>query len=274
MKTPTDFPFHYGNMWSAYNDADLFLITTNGTTRNERLVMGAGIAREAKNRFALWDLDKALGQDISRREVKMERDGYKIHDPYYLLVSPKWPQAKLGLFQTKDYFRDKADLFLISTAVEMLAEWVKEQEKEAGRQLSVHLNCPGIGYGGQALERVMPYLLKLPESVAVWRRDYERPQPVAMPPENHSIWLVAKHRDKLYEFLSEEAGVWESDAKTAMAELFVLPLSSTDQGIMMQYLTALAYLELRKNDELDEEQRKGNAFQQARNEWARIVNCD
>ncbi len=41
-----------GDMWSVYDQADLFLVTTNGVvTRYGKLVMGAGIARQTKERF-------------------------------------------------------------------------------------------------------------------------------------------------------------------------------------------------------------------------------
>lgn len=50
-----------GDMWSAYDGADLFLVTTNGVvTRDGKLVMGAGIARQARDRFP--GLDEALGK--------------------------------------------------------------------------------------------------------------------------------------------------------------------------------------------------------------------
>ncbi len=52
--------FRLGNMWTAYEPADLFLITTNSTIRRDgALVMGRGIARQAKERFP--DLDVTLG---------------------------------------------------------------------------------------------------------------------------------------------------------------------------------------------------------------------
>lgn len=47
-------------MWSAYDDADLFLITTNSTLKkNGALLMGRGIARQARDLFP--GLDLALG---------------------------------------------------------------------------------------------------------------------------------------------------------------------------------------------------------------------
>jgi hypothetical protein len=52
-----------GDMWSVYQEADLFLITTNATLkRNGALVIGRGIARQARDRFP--GLDIALGRHI------------------------------------------------------------------------------------------------------------------------------------------------------------------------------------------------------------------
>ncbi|MCZ7671791.1 MAG: hypothetical protein M5U34_34010 [Chloroflexi bacterium] len=54
--------FVTGNMWIPIV-ADLFLITTNSTlTRPNKLVMGRGIALQAKERFP--GLDTALGRQI------------------------------------------------------------------------------------------------------------------------------------------------------------------------------------------------------------------
>lgn len=83
--------FKTGDMWSAYTAADLFLITTNSTLKkgNHALVMGRGIARQAKERFP--GLDITLGRHI---QVLCGNEGI-----YGLLVSPRWPAAKLGAFQ-------------------------------------------------------------------------------------------------------------------------------------------------------------------------------
>jgi len=88
--------FQTGNMWSAYDDADLFVLTTNATIkRNGALVMGRGIARQARNRFP--GLDTALGQQI------LSVCGSQ--GEYGLLVSPRWSAAKLGMFQVKFHSR-------------------------------------------------------------------------------------------------------------------------------------------------------------------------
>ena len=52
-----------GDMWSVFSEADLFLITANATlTLQGKLVMGTGIAKEARDRFP--GLDQALGKAV------------------------------------------------------------------------------------------------------------------------------------------------------------------------------------------------------------------
>ncbi len=79
--------FQKGDMWSAYPEADLFLITTNSTLQpGNILVMGRGIAKQARERFP--GLNKALGQQIAQT---CGRSGQ-----YGLLISPRWPRLKSG----------------------------------------------------------------------------------------------------------------------------------------------------------------------------------
>jgi hypothetical protein len=87
--------FMVGDMWTAYTAADLFLITTNATiTARGALVMGRGIARQAKERFP--GLDVALGRQM---QALCGNQGV-----YGLLVSPRWPIAKLGACQVKRHY--------------------------------------------------------------------------------------------------------------------------------------------------------------------------
>ncbi|MCO5205659.1 MAG: hypothetical protein M9928_11545, partial [Anaerolineae bacterium] len=57
--------YRQGDMWSAWDSADLFVITTNSTLRADgALVMGRGIARQARNRFP--GIAAALGRAIAQ----------------------------------------------------------------------------------------------------------------------------------------------------------------------------------------------------------------
>jgi hypothetical protein len=143
-----------GDMWSAWDEAGLFLITTNSCI-NQRgeLVMGRGIARQAKE---IWPkLPKALGRTI------LEVCGHL--GEYGLLISDRWPLLKLGAFQVKRHWREKARLSVLQRSAEMLGVWA-----EAHPKVEVHLNFPGIGHGGLLPQEVLPFIEVLPDNVHVW----------------------------------------------------------------------------------------------------------
>ena len=146
--------FHRGEMWDAYGDADLFLITTNSTLKqNGALVMGRGIARQARDRFP--GLDLALGREIAGVCGPLGH--------YYLLVSPRWPAARLGAFQVKTHYARPASLALIRQSALALLAWCEEHPDAV-----VHLNYPGIDNGGLVRAQVLPLLKVLPNNVHIW----------------------------------------------------------------------------------------------------------
>lgn len=148
-----------GNMWSAWDKADLFLVTTNSTIRKDgALVMGRGIAWQAAKRFPR--LPYALGAGIERRSM-----GDCQHVTYGILVSQTWPSVKIGAFQVKYYWGDQARLNLIKFSTNELITWCAEHPTA-----QVHLNFPGIGNGGLTPEQVLPIISKLPNTVTVWRK--------------------------------------------------------------------------------------------------------
>jgi len=55
--------FQRGDLWTAFAPTNLFLITTNSTIRKDgALIMGRGIAQQARDRFP--GLDVVLGKQI------------------------------------------------------------------------------------------------------------------------------------------------------------------------------------------------------------------
>ena len=104
--------FTTGDMWTTFTETDLFLITTNATIkRNGALVMGRGIARQARDRFP--GLDVALGKQIKNVCGNPSTQLRSGQGQYGLLVSPRWPRAKLGAFQVKRHYSQLASLELI-----------------------------------------------------------------------------------------------------------------------------------------------------------------
>ena len=54
--------YAHGNIWDYYNKGHLITITTNGTVKNGKCVMGAGIALQAKQKFP--EVPEQLGKLI------------------------------------------------------------------------------------------------------------------------------------------------------------------------------------------------------------------
>lgn len=148
-----------GNMWDALDEAHLFLITANATVRKDgELVMGRGMALQAKQRFPL--LPKDLGDWV------VPASGERFAK--YGVVLPYWGgvEKQLGAFQVKYHYGDKADLDLIQYSTNFLIELLEEQK---GRIRNVHLNFPGIGYGGLKEEQVLPIVQQLLDIVTIWK---------------------------------------------------------------------------------------------------------
>lgn len=147
---------HEGNMWSAWDKTDHFLITTNGCiTYDGRLVMGRGIALEAKNRWP--ELPYKLAVAI-RREGNLDlADRMWL---YYVILG-----KKLGIFQVKRNWQDKASTGIIYTSTCELDAIARELPDE-----SFHLNYPGIGNGKLSIDQVQPIVSVLPDNVHLWTK--------------------------------------------------------------------------------------------------------
>ena len=137
-----------GNMWSVWPTTDRFFITANATLKKDgSLVMGRGIACEARDRFP--GLDLKLGQAIGTSG--------KV---YGILLG-----KKLCLFQVKFHWHEQADLSLIESSTMLLtAQAHIESEKR------FDLNFPGIGNGRLAYDDVYQIIKTLPENVHVWTK--------------------------------------------------------------------------------------------------------
>lgn len=139
-------------MWDVYPTCDLFLITTNSFLKmNGALVMGAGIAKEARDKFP--GLDLALGKQI------------KHLSKYGVLISPKFPEAKLGAFQVKYNYKDNASLELIKYSTQILIAVIDGMNLY---DCDINLNYPGIGNGHLLKKDVKKIVDKLPNNVKLW----------------------------------------------------------------------------------------------------------
>lgn len=157
-----------GDMWEIWGKTDLFCITTNSTVKPDgRLVMGAGIAQEARD--SIIGLDARLGRMI----------GFN-HRPYGLLVLQdlaryKVLQPRFGALQVKYSFSQPADINLICSSLASLFIYIAKN-----CNCRVDMNMPleagsnsalGVGYGNLTVEEVWPIVSLLPDNVHVWCDD-------------------------------------------------------------------------------------------------------
>lgn len=82
---------------------------------------------------------------------------------YNMLVDNRGAAFKFfGLFQTKYYFNDLANIDLIKRSCTTLTNWVKTE------RIPVSLNFPGIGGGGLTMDQIVPIIAELPDNVTIW----------------------------------------------------------------------------------------------------------
>lgn len=142
--------FHTGNYWDAWEDADLFLFTSNGIVGVKgNLIMGAGTAYQVMQRFP--GINLRFGAQLQKGKNR-----------YGLLIDSA---TKIGAFQTKLHFRNPSPLELIDFSTEKLLEWIEEIPGK-----TIHMPFPGIGYGKLTTDEVMPILEKLPPEVHIWQK--------------------------------------------------------------------------------------------------------
>lgn len=145
-----------GDMWTGWETADLFLVTTNAQIDAlGRLIMGAGSAKSAVDRWPT--LPEKLGAILAHGQTNV------LVPDYHLLVSKEWPQRKLGLLQTKRTFWEPSDLALVRASLGKLLIWMNHHPGKL-----VSLPYPGVGLGKLPKKEVRPLLERFPTSLFVW----------------------------------------------------------------------------------------------------------
>ncbi len=147
----------WGDMWTSWQTSDLFLVTSNAQVTNGKLVMSAGSAKQALDRWPNIDSSFGgylLGKSQTRTAVVPD---------YHLVVSSEWPRKKLGLLQTKRLFWESSDIELVRKSLQALHLWMNHHPGKI-----VNIPFPGIGYGRLRRGDVKPILDKMPLELVVW----------------------------------------------------------------------------------------------------------
>ena len=135
------------NLWDIPDEDGVKAITTNGVVNEQgKLIMGAGIAKQAATRYP--DLPLILG-------------GYvMIHGniPFYIA------EYNIISYPTKNNWRNTSPLKLIEQSAHLLVKRIEEEELE-----HVFLPRPGCSLGGRDYETEVKPLLEpiLPDTVTI-----------------------------------------------------------------------------------------------------------
>lgn len=142
-----------GNIWDLYNkDKEAFIcITTNGVVKkNGENVMGAGVAKEAKEKFN--GLSTMLGSLIKKKGNNV-----------FMLT-----EQRLFSFPTKHNWFENSDLQLIKKSAEHLMLYLKEFNIPR-----VYLPRPGCGNGKLKWKDVKPIIENiLDDRVLIVSKEY------------------------------------------------------------------------------------------------------
>lgn len=143
-----------GDYWKESHNYDLLCVTTNGVVKKDgRLVMGAGIAKEFRDRYT--DIDAILGSNVTLfgNRVFVINWTTKCIIPSNFVVLPS---EFLASFPTKHDWGNPSSIELI---IKSAKELVEEVEKYNLR--TILLTRPGCGNGGLTWEYVYPILAPL-----------------------------------------------------------------------------------------------------------------
>ena len=133
-----------GNIWDFYkqNQNMAICVTTNGiVTKYNKLVMGAGIAKDARDRFK--GIDFKLGELVKKYG----------NIPFYL------DDIGIITFPTKHDYRFNSNIELIKNSAKIIKLMV-----ESGTFETIYSPWPGCGNGGLSKDFVRPILEEIWDS--------------------------------------------------------------------------------------------------------------
>ena len=138
----------HGDLWHHLGEYDAICITTNGKVKKDgSVVMGAGIAKQAKDKF--HGIAYIIGKYIRLRG----NEPHVIDMNYFFELD----MPNIVTFPVKHHWKERADLILIKISAEHLLHLLNKNEWER-----VALPAPGVGNGKRDWETdVKPIIEKV-----------------------------------------------------------------------------------------------------------------
>ena len=135
-----------GDFWDHAPDYDVLVVPTNGVlTKDNKLVMGAGLARQFRDKYE--GVDSCFGMELVFGQVSYSPEFLKLDKTYYYgtLTTDNREfglrlEKELVALQTKGHWGDNSDYNLVKWSVGKL--WLQHKHKK------VLMTRPGCGLGG------------------------------------------------------------------------------------------------------------------------------
>lgn len=145
-----------GDIWRQFRQENqMVLVTTNNVIGANGLVMGKGIAKEAKDR--LPTLPYHVAAYFNFNPHLWNNGDYYLYLDYTL---------QIGCVQTKRHWKNPSPIDLIERSIEELN---KEARLITNQHITYNLPKPGCGLGGLDWEsQVKPLCETLPNNVIIW----------------------------------------------------------------------------------------------------------
>lgn len=150
-------------VWNEFCTGDALVVPTNGILKADgSLVMGAGLAKEAAQRFP--GLPQKAGEWILATEQIKKRGSFGEYYEYGFLPIPNfWPLiGRIGLFQSKGDWREISSTALLYRSAVGLILFSQSFHG------TIHMPCPGIGLGGLDFKDIKNIFSPLPKNVIVY----------------------------------------------------------------------------------------------------------
>jgi hypothetical protein len=131
-----------GNLWDFWEAGHYIAVTTNGVVKADgKLVMGAGVAKQARDRmqgvrdYGIPSIDTYLGE-------KVKKYGNRVFLYDGSPDDPSDSDYRCFSFPTKHHWRDPSNLDLI------VESWCSLIQHACSMDIEVYLPQPGCGLGG------------------------------------------------------------------------------------------------------------------------------
>lgn len=171
----------YGEVWGQWDRADLFLVPGSASLLNGHATTFGEFDRAAR-RFGL-DFMRAITKAIKSKGVKFSMGDRAICESYYLLVSERWPDAKFGLFQTRELSSAKDNEILVSFSCDELIEWIPRGRGILHKDPVIVLAAP------PSINETIHSLKRLPDCVEIWKPGSSMPLNI---PESDPLHALIK----------------------------------------------------------------------------------